>query len=200
MTKPAESSPHNALILEVAARLFREKGYDATTVRDIAGAAGILPGTLHYWFPNKELILVEMTERALVKISESVRKAIEKSEHPAERLKLALETYITEVLSGGDAMVVLLYEFGSLRGKYRAPIATLRDRFDRMWDGLLHQAAGAGHIRPDLDVRMIRLFSLGAVNWMRQWYSPEGGYSVEQIVEMYCGFFARGAFTDARCG
>lgn len=197
MNKHARNIPNYELILDVAAGLFREKGYKATTIRDIAKGAGLLPGTLHYWFPSKELILAAMTERALVRVAEGVQRAADKSNDPAERLRLALRAYIEQLLTDRDAMVVLLYEFRSLSGELRAPIEKLRDRVNSIWDGLLHQAAGAGTIRPGVDVRMTRLFGLGAVNWMLQWYSPEGEYSVEQIVNMYLEFFSHGAFVEA---
>ena len=195
--KPQPRAANADLILAAAARLFRSKGYGAATVRDIARAAGVLPGTLHYWFPNKERILFSMAEAAVLGVTARVREAIAGSHDPVRRLRLALDAYVMELLRGGDAMVVLLYEFRSLSGGHRAAIAALRNRFDRIWDGLVHQAVGAGSLRPEIDVRLVRLFGLGAANWVLQWYTPKGDYTPEEIAEKYARFFAGSIFPGA---
>src|SRR5262245_50111727 len=81
-------------VLEIAGRLFREKGFEATTVRQIADAAGILPGSLHYRYPSKEEMLLALVERGIVHATDAVRLAIADATDPFERMRRALRAHL----------------------------------------------------------------------------------------------------------
>jgi hypothetical protein len=95
------------------------------------------------------------------------------------------------LLRDDDAVYVLLYEHHALCGAAREKLAQLRDRYDALWDGLLYAALGAGLIRP-ADLKLARLFILGAVNWSAQWYSPVGLYSCDQVAKQFADMFFNG--------
>jgi TetR/AcrR family transcriptional regulator, cholesterol catabolism regulator len=185
-------------LLDAAARLFRRKGFEATTVRDIARAAGMLPGSLHYRYPTKSALLLSLMKRGVARDLASVRAAIAGAEEPLERIRLALRARMRLLASRGDAVYVLLYDWRSLKGRERDEMIELRDHYEAFWQGLLDDAARAGHLRPDLDMKMMRLFVFGAVNWMVQWYSPRGPRTPEQIADAFWNFIALGALDEAR--
>ncbi|HKP30844.1 MAG TPA: helix-turn-helix domain-containing protein, partial [Gemmatimonadales bacterium] len=81
-------------LLEAAGQLFRKKGFAATTVREIAEAAGVWPGTLHYYFPTKESILLALMEQGIGSAEEGFRAALEEAEDPMERIRLAIRNHI----------------------------------------------------------------------------------------------------------
>src|SRR5258707_12669599 len=114
MTKTVAAGEANDFVLDAAARLFRQKGVDATTVRDVARAAGILPGSLHYRFASKEELLVALMERAIDRLMAGVLEAITEGQDPIERMRLAIRAHLRMLLSGDDAVYVLLYDFRSL--------------------------------------------------------------------------------------
>src|SRR3954447_4029785 len=96
--------------LDAAARLFRKQGFAATTVRQIAKQAGMLPGSLHYRFPSKEALLLALMERAIERSMAAVREAVSGQPDPLERVRLGLRAHLRLLVSGGDDSVyVLLY-------------------------------------------------------------------------------------------
>lgn len=175
-----------------AGRLFRGRGYQGTTVRDIAAAAGMLPGSLHYRFRSKEQLLVELMERGMTAAIDSVRAAASSTTDPVEALHRALAAHMSLLVSGDDAIYVNLYEFRSLHGNDRARIVRLRDTYEALWDGLLHRAAGAGLVRPDVDLKALRFLLLGAANWSAQWFRPDGAMSPEDVARTFVAMALEG--------
>lgn len=200
MTKTLDSTMDGDALLDVAARLFREKGFAATTVREIARAAGMLPGSLHYRYSSKEAILLSLMERAIAKLTSAIREAVSVTRDPAERLRLALRAHLKLLLSGDDAVYVLLYDWRAITSESaREAMERLRDRYESFWDGLLYEAAGAGQLRDRVDLRLLRLLGFGAINWVAQWYeSAAGNRSPEQIADAFWGLLAFGVFADDR--
>jgi AcrR family transcriptional regulator len=183
-------------LLSAAGRLFRRKGFSATTVREIASAAGILPGSLHYRYSTKEAILLALMERGIGAAIKAVRSSAESSSDPLVRIRLALRAHLHLLLSDDDAIYVLLYEWRELIGEPQVAMARLRDRYDALWDGLLYRAAGSGQLRPGIDIKLVRLFILGCVNWVPQWYSRNGGHTPEQIADAFFENLMRGLVAD----
>lgn len=190
------SGPDGAELLAAAGRLFRSQGFAATTVREIASAAGILPGSLHYRYSTKESILLALMERGIDAAIAVVRSAIDSSPDPIERIRLALRAHLSLLLDGDDAIYVLLYEWRELVGEPREAMARLRDRYDALWDGLLYRAAGSGRLRAGVDIKMARLSILGSINWVPQWYSPKGSYTPEQVSDTFFDSLLRGVGAD----
>ncbi len=129
MTKAAarERSPEER-VLQAAARLFREQGYAATSLRDIARAAGMLPGSLHYRYPSKEDILSALMERAIDRLIEGVQAAASAEADPVERVRLAIVAHVKILLSREDSVYVLLYDWRSLSPAAERAIARHRRR------------------------------------------------------------------------
>jgi TetR/AcrR family transcriptional regulator, cholesterol catabolism regulator len=194
MTKMASQREVDAgaVVLQAAGHLFRQKGFEAATVREIAGAAGMLPGSLHYRYASKEELLLALMDRGIVSAIDAVRRAIADVSDPLERLRAALRAHLHLLVRHDEAIYVALYEGRSLAGPARDHMVRLRDRYDALWDGLLHTAAGTGRVRPDVDLRLVRLFLLGAVNWSAQWFSPAGTYSADDIADAFADMVLNG--------
>ncbi|MGQ0505962.1 MAG: TetR/AcrR family transcriptional regulator [Myxococcaceae bacterium] len=184
-------------LLDTAARLFRQRGFAASTLREIAQAAGMLPGSIHYRYPAKEDLLVALMDRAVVRAIAAVESAAARSTDPTERVRLALRAHLELLLSGDDGVYVLLYEWRALAGRAREEIVHLRDRYEAFWDGMLYAAAGAGRLRPGVDLKLLRLFGFGAVNWVATWYSPEGGSTPEKIADAFWAYLTLGLLAEA---
>ncbi|HWL40276.1 MAG TPA: TetR/AcrR family transcriptional regulator [Gemmatimonadaceae bacterium] len=172
-------------VLEIAGRLFRERGYSATTVREIAAAANMLPGSLHYRYASKEDLLLALIDHGIERATTAVRVAITGIDDPLERLRAALRAHLSLLVHEDVSIYVLLYEGRSLSGETRAHVVRHRDRYDALWDGILHAAAGTGALRPDADLRLVRLLLLGAANWTAQWFSPKGKYSSNDVADVF---------------
>lgn len=200
MTKSIALGESGDMLLDAAARLFRAKGFASTTVREIARAAGMLPGSLHYRYSSKEALLLKLMERAIARLTDSIRDAVSVTRDPAERLRLALRAHLKLLLSGDDAVYVLLFDWRAITSDAaRDAMASLRDRYESFWDGLIYEAAGAGQLRHRLDLRLMRLFGFGAVNWVAQWYDQsDRSRTPEQIADAFWALLAFGAIADDR--
>jgi TetR/AcrR family transcriptional regulator, cholesterol catabolism regulator len=187
MTKSSTSPVEARLdpVLQTAGQLFRAKGYSATTVRDIAAAANMLPGSLHYRYATKEEVLLALIDHGIERATTAVRMAIAGVDDPLERLRAALRAHLSLLVHEDVSIYVLLYEGRSLSGNSRAQMVRRRDRYDSLWDGMLHEAAGTGRLRPDADLRLVRLLLLGAANWTAQWFSPGGKYSSDAVADSF---------------
>ncbi|MDX1451850.1 MAG: TetR/AcrR family transcriptional regulator, partial [Oleiphilaceae bacterium] len=121
-------------LLHQAARLFREKGYERTTVRDVASAVGIQSGSIFHHFKSKEAILKAVMEEAIVYNTHRMREELSRAQSPRDEV-LALIRCELEAINGitGDAMSVLVYEWRSLNEENQKDILKLRDEYEDLW-------------------------------------------------------------------
>ena len=178
--------------LQAAARLFREQGYAGTSLRDIARAAGMLPGSLHYRYPTKEDILAALMERAIDRLIDSIRAATAASTDPLERVRLAIVEHVRILLSREDSVYVLLYDWRSLSPAAERAIARHRRRYEQFADELIEQSAAHSPVRPGVDLYLLRQFGFGAANWVAQWFDPKGPYTPEQIADAFFRYLTLG--------
>lgn len=184
-------------ILDTAAALFRRRGYAETSLRDIARAAGILPGSLHYRFAAKHDLLLALMERAVTRTTTAIRVAIGDTGDPAERLRTAMATYLELLLSGDDSLYVLLYDWRSLDGTEAHKVELLHQRLHALFDGLFYEAAGAGRIASHIDLLELRQLWLGAMNWTVQWHNPDDHGSATDVAERFWRILTPGTFASS---
>ncbi len=190
MAKEPQAKPGDPL--DAAARLFRHQGFAATTVRQIAHDAKMLPGSLHYRYPSKEALLLALMERAIERSMAAVTEAVAHSADPVDRVRLGLRAHLRLLVSGDDAVYVLLYDWRSLEGEARRQMELLRVRYEQFWDRLLAEGVEAGVVRPGVDPMLVRLLGFGAVNWVAQWYEPAGPYTPDQIADAAWDYIGNG--------
>jgi TetR/AcrR family transcriptional regulator, cholesterol catabolism regulator len=166
--------------LRVCARLFREKGFDGTTIRDISAAAGMHSGSPFYHFPNKQAMLLAVMEQGLAEGLRRSEKVLAERRPPAEKLRRLVRSHLgTLCEDGNDFIPVLLYDWRSLTPANRRRVIALKDRYDALWQRMLDELARDGLLAGD--PRVARLLVLGAVNWTAQWYRPGGRLSLDAI-------------------
>jgi AcrR family transcriptional regulator len=193
--RAAAAADSNERILDAAAALFRQQGYAATTVRDIARAAGMLPGSLHYRYPSKEEVLAALMERAIDRLIAGVLTDVAGINDPVERVRLAIRSHLRLLLSGDDAVYVLLYDWRALSPATAQSLSRQRVRYERFADELIAQASHVAPLRGGVDLVLLRRFGFGAANWVAQWYEPHGPYSVDDIADHFWNYIAYGVFT-----
>lgn len=184
------------VVLDAAAHVFRKRGYGGATVREVAQAAGMLPGSLHYRYPSKEALLLDLMERALNRVLGSGRAAVESARDPVERLRLALRAHLEALLSGDDDFYVLLYDWRSLQGPAMHAMLRLRSRYEQFWDDLLQDAIRSGWARPGIDAELLRQFGFGALNWVAQWRQENDPRSAEEIADAFWSYLAFGLLAE----
>ncbi|MCU6433539.1 TetR/AcrR family transcriptional regulator [Undibacterium sp. Jales W-56] len=186
-----EEKNRRADLVRVSARLFREKGYDATTVRDIANAVGMRSGSPFYHFKSKQEILAAVMEEGLVAGLEEVERIVASDMSALDKFGKLLRAHLETVLGEGhDFIPVLLYDWHALSPELQGKIIDLKDRYDQLWQKSLSELKQAGLIKSDS--KIVRLLLLGAINYSVQWYKPGKGLNLDQLAEQILEFFLTG--------
>ena len=179
-------------LLRVSAKLFREKGFDGTSIRDISTAAGMHSGSPFYHFKTKQDILLAVMEQGLAEGLRSLEEAMAGAATPEQRFVRMIRAQLGTILEdGNDFIPVLLYDFRSLTAENRRRIVALKDRYDALWQQVIDDLKRAGHMPGD--AQLVRLLILGAVNWTGTWYRTGGRLSLDEIAEGAARLFLRGA-------
>ena len=181
---PASKLGDQGNVLSNAARLFREKGFERTSLKEIAEACNMLPGSLYYRYNSKEALLVELMRRGIDLVTAEVESAYASSDDPVERLRLCINAHLRALLVDSDAVYVLLFEWRALGPEARKEIIELRDQYESLWAGILETMIAQGVVRKNVDGRLLRLIGLGALNWVATWFDPNGAHSLDAIGDL----------------
>jgi AcrR family transcriptional regulator len=195
-TVRAESaeSPTRARILDAAARLFREKGYAATSQRDIASACGLTAASLYYHFASKEDVLAEVLDVGILRPLDTLKKALAElapRTPPRERLRVAIATHLEALFHQGDYTSAHFRIWKVAPREVQARNLVLRDKYEAVWITLLEDLRGEGAIRTNVDLRVLRLFLIGGMNLTLDWYQ-DGDYTLDELAEIYTDFLLEG--------
>ena len=168
-------------LLRAAARLFVEKGFDATTTRDIAEAVGMRSGSPFYHFRSKQELLKEAMIDGLEAGRARLLVAIDGVVDPERRLYVLVRTHLATLLEADCNSPMLLNETRSLDVAARAEIAAAFDRYQAPWQATLDKLAACGRIASA--AAPLRLLLFGMLNWSGHWYRPDGPQTVDQLAE-----------------
>jgi AcrR family transcriptional regulator len=175
-------------VLTVASELFAAKGFEATSIRDIATAAGMMSGSLYYHFASKEDLYIAVQDASISKIFNAVAQAIPGIADPWERLEAAAIAHVEAMLdrSGFLVLVTPLFPPG-LDKAVRDALVAQRDRFERMIDTVIAELP----LPETLDRRIFRQHYLGALNWIPVWCDPDGPVAPADIVRQFMATLRR---------
>jgi len=185
--KIARPANRRHLIIKAAARLFCEKGFERTTVRDLADAVGMNSGSLFFHFRSKDAILQEVLEDGLTRALDTLENSLANADSPSEKLRAVFHSHLRAILDEKrDAFIVVLRDWRNLSRKDRKRIIALRDEYERQIGVVVDQCAKAAHI--SVDSRLLRLFILGALNWTIQWYRDNGELTIAELADEFLGW------------
>lgn len=170
-----------AELLRAAAKLFVEKGFAATTTRDIAEAVGMRSGSPFYHFRSKQALLTAAMIEGLDAGHDRLQAAIDGIADPEQRLRVLVRTHLGTLLEGDCRSPLLVSETRALDDKARAEIAAAFDRYQVPWQRTLDELAQAGKLASAAPP--VRLLLFGMLNWSSHWYRPDGALSVDQLAD-----------------
>ena len=175
-------------VLDEAARLFRTQGFEGTSVRDIARAVGMLPGSLYCHFSTKEELLSAVYVKGVQQISHAVQTAVAGHSDPWDRLEVACIAHIESILHEDDyAQVVIRVRPSDVPAALQNPIE-LRNRYEALFISLIK----ALPLRRGTDRRALRLMLMGALNWSQTWYRPNGKLNPRAIAHKFITLLRQG--------
>lgn len=187
-----DDSPRGRL-LAAAAHLFRSRGFERTTVRDLAQAVGIQSGSIFHHFKTKEEILRCVMEEVILFNTDRMKAALALARDPQEKLRALILSELTSINGAtGEAMAVLIYEWRSLNPDSQRYILTLREHYEQLWLQALDEAKEAGLMPPHVDTFILRRFVTGALSWSNYWYNPEGTLSLERLADQALALIIKG--------
>jgi AcrR family transcriptional regulator len=183
-------------ILEVAARVFCERGYEATSMGDVAAAVGMTKAGLYHHIAAKEDLLAAIMNYGMDLFEERVLAQTTRIADPLERLRRTLKGHLLLVLRDRPKEVtVILHEGGALPAAARARIDARKKRYIRFLEKTIRELVMRKVARP-VDPTVAAFALLGMVNWSYQWFRAGGRLDEEQIAESMTRFFLHGLVAD----
>jgi len=179
---PDDTKGRHHAILETAARVICEKGYEGASIQDIAEACGLTKAGLYHHIRSKEHLLLEIMNYGMDVFEEQVLNQVLPIPDPLERLKACMEKNILLVTHGWSKEVtIILHEHTTLTGEARAQINARKKRYVRFLENSFAEAIRDGEIRP-VNPKVAAFAFLGMVLWIYKWFRPEGAIDAPTLV------------------
>lgn len=196
MTEP--SKPRREQILDSASRLFSERGYHATSMRDLAGELGMQGGSLYAHISGKEELLIEIVNQASSQFDTALFYLRDDPRPAADKLREAMHRHIRVVADNMDSATVFFHEWKHLSPDAYARVTSWRDTIDQFYRDLVTQGIAQGQFRADLDPKMTANLILSAVNWAYTWYRPGGQMTPRDVADQYADMLLGGLLAPHR--
>ena len=183
-------------ILHAALRAFREKGYHATTLDDIAEHLGLRKTALYHYFPDKEAILYECHRESLAELDRLIGDARKRFRSATERLAHVIREHVrvmTETLEGSP----LAFEVTALSPEHHNEVIVARDRYERGLRRIIQSGIKSREFRP-VDSKIAVFAILGSINWIARWYRPEGSIHAPELGAEFADHLVGGMTCGAR--
>lgn len=180
-------------ILRTAARLFQQRGYDATSMNDVAAALKLSKGGLYHHFQSKDEILFEIMNHAMEITEQRVLGPVRGIGDPQERLRALIRRHIEVVLSPQDREItVMLHENHPLPPALRKRINARKKDYVHFVEGLVAEVHRTRQARGSITPRAAAFALLGMINWIYQWYKPEGALQANNLIPQFTELFFSG--------
>jgi len=167
-------------VLSVAEKLFAKRGFYATSVREIADALRIKGGSLYAHIESKDELLWDILTAAAGRFFQAVEPIVASDLVPIEKLRRVIAAHVAVVTSNLNAAAIYSTEWRCLEEPKRSEFGAERDRYERMIRGLLADCIREGTFA-DVDEKFATLLILSSINWIYQWYRPDGPMTPEEI-------------------
>ena len=180
-------------ILRTAARIFAEKGYHSTTMRDISRETEVSLAGLYHYCRSKEELLFLIQDNCFGRVLERLQGQLKETRKPVEKLRLVIENHLSFFAANMAEMKVLSHEAASLAGEMHARVSGKKQLYTKLVRRILsevQQIQTNGEQKIDLTVGVYALF--GMMNWIYNWYDPRGKLSVSDLVENITRLFLSG--------
>lgn len=172
-------------LIDIACRLFAQRGYEGTSLRDIAEEAKITKAALYYHFPNKEALYERIVLESMQALVDSVRGAMAQGATPVEKVRLFMQSSADFLDRSRDSWIAGSNAFWSGSAvDPRAMAVGLRDEYEHLLRDSIKEAIATGHFRA-VDAAMAGRMLLSMLNHIARWHSPGGHLTTRQVIEQY---------------
>jgi AcrR family transcriptional regulator len=179
-------------VVAAAGRLFAERGYHGTSMRDLGAELGLLGSSLYSHVAGKQELLVEVVERGAALFQAAAAAAVETDGDDTGRLRAFIAGHVDVVLDHIDETRTFLNEAEALDPEFRKRIVAARDAYEVQLRAVLAAGADSGTFRSDLDPKLAGIFVLSILNAVDRWYSEDGVIDRGDLVDQILGFLLVG--------
>jgi AcrR family transcriptional regulator len=186
------NSPTRDRIRREAAALFREKGFNGTSMAELAGKVGITKSSLYHHYPGKQALLSEIIELTVNRVTPLVQEVAESDLPIRERLGKAVALHTVEAIHDQDAVACFIEEGRYLAPDFMTAHLVKRDRYELIFRRMFEEGVASGDF-VDQDIGLAVKAILGMSNSVVRWYRPDGDHTPEEIAAEFAHFAVRGA-------
>src|ERR1700752_5013445 len=168
-------------ILRTSARIFAEKSYHSTSMREISRESGVSLAGLYHYCASKEELLFAIQDHCFGRVSQRLEERIKSVNDPLEKLRILIENHLSFFAANMAEMKVLSHEAESLAGDLHAHVSGKKDKYTKLPRKILREVTEGHKHSVDLTVATYALF--GMMNWIYNWYDPKGKLKVADLAE-----------------
>jgi TetR/AcrR family transcriptional regulator, cholesterol catabolism regulator len=184
-------------VVDIAARVFAQRGYHATSIDDLSEATGLQRGGLYHYIGGKQELLIRIHERFIEPLLHNAREIAARGESPEVELRLLAQALVQDIADYRDQVTVFLHEWRIIEDHPEwKDIRKARKEFEEIIASCIRRGAEAGIFRP-LDERTTMRGFLGMINYTYQWLNPRGRISPTAVADSFVDIFLRGILVDA---
>lgn len=187
-------------ILRTSARIFAEKGYHSTSMRDISRATKVSLSGLYYYCKSKEELLFLIQDNCFGRVLERLEERLREAADPVEKLRLVIENHLSFFAANMAEMKVLSHEAEELSGDMYDHVSGKKQQYTRLVRRILtevRQARDGEGPRQKIDLTVATYALFGMMNWIYNWYDPSGSLSVQDLVDNITRLFLSGFLADS---
>ena len=184
-------------ILRTAARIFAEKSYHSTSMRDISRATNVSLAGLYHYCKSKEELLFLIQDNCFGRVLERLEQRLLEVEDPVAKLGIFIENHLSFFAANMSEMKVLSHEAESLRGDLYTHVSTRKDRYTKLARQILQEVQDSTENKQPVDLTVATYALFGMMNWIYNWYDPQGQLKVndlaQHVTQLFLGGFSPGA-------
>jgi len=184
-------------ILRTSARIFAEKSYHSTSMRDIARSTGVSLAGLYHYCKSKEELLFLIQDHCFGRLLERLEQRIADVDDPFTKLHVFIDNHLSFFAANMAEMKVLSHEAESLEGDLHAHVSTKKEHYAKLARKILREIKGQSQVEPAIDLTIATYALFGMMNWIYNWYDPRGKLSVNQLTDNIARLFLNGFLSSS---
>jgi AcrR family transcriptional regulator len=182
-------------ILRTSARIFAEKSYHSTTMRDISRETAVSLAGLYHYCKSKEELLFLIQDNCFGRVLERLEERLRDVDDPVSRLRIFIENHLSFFAANMSEMKVLSHEAESLQGDLHEHVSTRKDKYTKLARKILRELQEQQAIKQQIDLTVSTYALFGMMNWIYNWYDPQGKLKVADLTHNLTELFLRGFLT-----
>lgn len=179
-------------ILRNAARIFAEKNYHSTTMRDISRATNVSLAGLYHYCKSKEELLFLIQDNCFGRVLERLEERLQEVNDPISQLRIFIENHLSFFAANMAEMKVLSHEAESLAGDLHTHVSTKKEKYTRLARTILQEIQQRQENQSQVDLTVATYALFGMMNWIYNWYDPQGKLKVSELVDNVTRLFLQG--------